>query len=358
MNSGAGSRSEAQQQADRIRVFREQLQDLERQRVLELTPEQRSRFDAWSEAKLRELAAHYDVDTTVSQKRVSWGMRIISTLGGLALCAAAVLFFVKFWGYLGTPAQVAIVMIAPLGALAGVEFAARRERTLYFAGVIALVSLALFILDLETLGRIFNITSTEKALLAWGVFSLLLAYRYGLRPMLVLALGLLLSYGSAAFTARLGYHWFDFWDRPEHFAILGLLAFATPFAARHKRNTDFDAVYRLSGSLAFFLAVLSLSEWGAHSYLPFDAKYVERTYEMAGLLTAAGAIWLGITRQWDGVVNTAAAFFALFLYCRLYHWWWDWMPKYLFFAILGAIAIALVLGFKRLRERLSDGSAA
>ena len=60
--------------------------------------------------------------------------------------------------------------------------------------------------------------------------------------------------------------------------------------------------------------------------------------EFVGLLTTSGAIWLGIKRQWDGIVNLGSVFFTIFLFCRLYHWWWDWMPKYLFFAIIGAIA--------------------
>src|SRR4029078_11861951 len=113
MNTGAGSRTEAQQDADRIRLLREGLEDLASQGVLELTPEQRSRFDEWSARRLHELAFQYDVDTSISQKRVSWAMRIVSTLGGFAICAAVVLFFGRYWGYLGTPTQVTIVILAP-----------------------------------------------------------------------------------------------------------------------------------------------------------------------------------------------------------------------------------------------------
>jgi uncharacterized membrane protein len=104
--------------------------------------------------------------------------------------------------------------------------------------------------------------------------------------------------------------------------------------------------------------VLALSEWGGRSYLPIETANVERIYELAGLVAAAAAMWGGIVRQWDGVVNTSSVFFAIFLFCRLYHWWWDTMPKYLFFAVIGAIAIALVVGFKRLRARLVEGRAA
>jgi uncharacterized membrane protein len=195
-------------------MLRDEFQDAEVQDVLKLTPEQLGRFDEWSRSRLADLAQQFDVDTTISQARISWGMRIASTLGGLAFCAAVVLFFNRFWGYLDTPVQIAILIAAPLAALAGTEYAARRERTLYFAGLIALVAQASFILDLTALGRIFNITSTEKALLAWGSFALLLAYRYGLRPLLALGLGLLIGYSAAAFTASLGYRWLDFGDRP------------------------------------------------------------------------------------------------------------------------------------------------
>jgi hypothetical protein len=48
-------------------------------------------------------------------------------------------------------------------------------------------------------------------------------------------------------------------------------------------------------------------------------------------------------------VNTGATFFVIFLFTRLYHWWWNWMPRYLFFAVIGTLGIVLVLAFKRVR---------
>ena len=107
-------------------------------------------------------------------------MRIASTLGGIAICAAVVLFFMRYWGFLDTPMQVAIVAVLPLLALAGQPNLCRsRERTLYFTGLLALVAFASFVMDLAVLGSIFNINSTERALLAWGTFALLARYRYG-----------------------------------------------------------------------------------------------------------------------------------------------------------------------------------
>jgi predicted RND superfamily exporter protein len=38
-------------------------------------------------------------------------------------------------------------------------------------------------------------------------------------------------------------------------------------------------------------------------------------------------------------------------------WWWDWMPKYLFFLVIGLISVALLVVFKRLRARLLGAPA-
>ena len=348
------SQSAAQQCADRIRLLRQELATPEVQRVLELSPEQQKRFDAWANARLTELARQFDVDTTVSQARVSWGMRIASTLGGIAICAAVVLFFMRYWGDLGTALQVGIVAAVPLLALAGAEFAATRERTLYFTGLLALVAFASFVMNLAVLGSIFNIVSTERALLAWGAFAIVVAYRYGLRLLLAIGLLLLISYGAATVTAAFGYRWLDFSDRPELVALLAVLVFCAPVAIRHQRHTHFPPVYRLTSAVVFFVCVISLADWGTPSYLSLAREDVERVYEAVGLLTSAAAIWLGIRRQWNGVVNVSAAAFVIFLFTRLYRWWWDWMPKYLFFAAIGALGIILVLIFKRLRDRMAQ----
>lgn len=348
------SQQEAQQSADRIRMLQQELATPELRQVLALTPDQQSSLDNWSRAKLAELARDFDVDTSASQKRASWGMRIASTLGAIAICTAFVLFFMRYWGYLDTPAQVAIVIAVPLVALAGAEFASRRERTLYFTGLLALVAFASFVMNLSVLGDIFNIASTERALLAWGAFAMVLAYRYGLRLQLALGLLLLIGYAAAAVTAQFGYRWFDFDERPELVALLALAVFWAPSVIPHQRHSDFPNVYRNVGAIAFFICVFSLAEFGVPSYLPFRQHDVERLYEFVGLATSSGAIWLGIERNWNGVVNTSATAFVVFLYTRLYNWWWDAMPRYLFFAVIGALGIALVLVFKRVRARMAQ----
>ena len=70
-------------------------------------------------------------------------------------------------------------------------------------------------------------------------------------------------------------------------------------------------------------------------------------------------IWLGVRRDWSEVVNTGLTFFVIFLYTKLFDWWWASMPKYLFFMLLGLTAVMILLILRRLRSAsgLLGGSA-
>ena len=89
---GMDPRKEAQKRVDRIALFRAELAELERENGLTLTPEQRSGLDAHVARLLSRFQQEFGVDATDSARRVSWGMRVVSLLGGAALIAAAVLF--------------------------------------------------------------------------------------------------------------------------------------------------------------------------------------------------------------------------------------------------------------------------
>jgi uncharacterized membrane protein len=355
MGESAGKR-EAQQRADRIRAFRAELAELEREGALTLDAAERATLESHLQRTLAALAERFDVDTTESQKQISWGMRIASTLGGLALCAAVVLFFYRFWGLLGVPAQVVVLAVTPLLLLAATEFAARRERTLYYASLLSLVTFGAFVLNLNGLGSVFNLTPSRNGLLAWGAFALLLAYTYRLRLPLAAALVCLVSYLAASFSSWGGGHWLAFPQRPENFLLGGLILIAIPACRFQRRFAEFDWLYRTFGLLTLFLAILILSENGALSYVPMRATAVETLYQAAGFAAAGLSTWMGIRARLAGVANLGAAFFTLLLYLRFYHWWWDWMPGYLFFLIIGLVSIGLLVVFRRLRMRMAEAA--
>jgi uncharacterized membrane protein len=355
MTEPAG-RAEAQRRANRIQAFREELEALEREGALILSPEQRSALEHHLAGTLAELSRRFDVDATESQKQISWGLRIVSTLGGLAFCAAVFLFFYRFWGLLSTPAQVAVLALAPALAVAATHVAARKERTLYYAALLSMVAVASFILDLTALGQIFNLIARPAALLAWGAFALAIAYSYGLRLPLAAGLVCALGYVAASLAELNGAYWLSFVERWEQILLPGLLVAAVGLTTAHRARPEFPPVYRLIGLLAVFLSILSLSR-GEPSYLPIQPNRAKVLYEALGFVAAGGAVWLGIRRHWAGVVNLGATSFAIFLFSKYFDWWWEWMPKYVFFFVVGLTAVLLMVLFRKLRARIREAPA-
>ena len=344
------SRVAAQRRADRVREFRAELEALEREGVAALDPEARARVDAHHERLLARLAERFEVDVTEGEKGLSRGMRIAAFLGALALAASAVLFFYRIWGLVPTTAQVAILAAAPLLALGATELAAWRERSGYFATLAGLVAFAAFVLDVSALGQVFNVTPSDTALLLWAAFGFLLAYAYGLR--LLLAAGILAFVGwlSAETAGWGGCYWLHFGERPENFLPAGVLLVAFPSLVAHRRLADFPPLYRTFGLLALLAPALVLANWGEASYLPWAGGTIEAVYQVAGFVLSAGAIWLGLRFRWPEAVNTGTVFFVAFLWVKFVDWFWDWMPRYLFFLIVGATAVAALLVLKRLRS--------
>jgi uncharacterized membrane protein len=84
---------------------------------------------------------------------------------------------------------------------------------------------------------------------------------------------------------------------------------------------------------------------------------LEAAYQVAGLLISVGVVYHGLRLGRSGLVNLGATAFIVFLFVRLHSWWWDWMPKYLFFLGISLVAIGLLLIFRRIRLRLSRGTA-
>src|SRR5439155_501472 len=83
-------RSEAQQRADDIRTFRAEMERLSREQVLRLDPATREAIERHHEELLARLAAEFDIDRDAQAKQLSFGMRVASFLGALALAAGIV----------------------------------------------------------------------------------------------------------------------------------------------------------------------------------------------------------------------------------------------------------------------------
>lgn len=344
------SKSEAQRRADQIRAFQREMDELVRNNVVTLTDEQHRVIHDHHEALLGQLSQTFDIDRSQREKQLSLGMRIASFLGALAFAASVFFLFYQFWGRFSTATQVTLLILAPLLTGSATMVIAWKDPSGYFAKLSGLVSVACFVLNISMLGQIFNIAPSNRAFLVWGVFAGLLAYACEVRLLLAAAILCLIGFLSAQMGTWGGIYWLDFGERPENFFPASVLLFGTPLLMDHRRFSGFASIYRVFGLLTLFIPVLILSVWGNGTYLDIEPESAEHIYQVAGFVLSAAAIWLGIRRGWGDVVNTGNAFFVIFLYTKFYDWWWDALPKYLFFLIVGVTAVLFLVVLRRLRR--------
>jgi uncharacterized membrane protein len=349
------NKTQAQQRADQIGAFARELAELGREGVLQLAPDERARLDAYHAGLLEQLAGQFDVDRSDRQRQMSLGMRIASLLGAVTLSAAVVLFFYRVWGLLATPAQLAVLVAAPLLMLAATEIAARREKTLYVASIMAAAATAAFILDVNVVGVIFNMRPSPYALALWSAFALIVAYTYGLRLLLAAGIATATAFVCALVAKTAGLDMSVSIARPEPLLPAGALAIAASFLASNRRRPGFPETWRLVGSIALLVPLIFLSTWsGVFSYLRWPEKVLGPIYDVAGFALGGAGIWVGIRSGWREVVRVATGFLVVFLYAKCFDWWWDWMPRYLFFLLLGGLAVAVLIVLGRFRSRLKE----
>ncbi|MGP3791287.1 DUF2157 domain-containing protein [Pseudomonas sp. B392_1p] len=342
------SRDQAQQRADDIQAFRRELERLQQEQALSLTAPQHRQLDAHHARLLDDYRHVFDIDPNQHARQLSLGMRIASLLGALALVASVLFLFHQFWGYFDTALQVALLVGASVASLL-LTFAVRqRDASGYFSKMIALLALACLVLNTVMLGQIFNLTPSDNVLLAWAAYALLLAYACEARLLLAAGLICLLGFIAAKINAWSGFYWLNL-EFPEHFFLAGLLCFLAPHWLPKGRFDSFASTYRLFGLLALLGPVLVLAHWGAGSHLPWSIELIEGGYQVLGFAGSALAIWLGARRDWPEVVNTGLCFFIIFLFSKLFDWWWEVMPKYLFFLMLSLVAVLILLILRRLR---------
>jgi uncharacterized membrane protein len=341
------SKSEAQQRVDQIGAFRAELAEVEGN-ATRLTDSQRAALDHYHDTLLATLAERFDIDVSRREKQLSLGMKIASFIGAIGFAASAFFLFYQFWGRFGTKIQVAILIAAPLLAMTATLVASDKEKTGYFAKLFGLLSISCFVLNLAMFGQIFNINPSPNAFLVWAVFAFLLAYAADARLLLVAGIISFSAYLSAQTGTWGGCYWIHFGERPENFFPAALILFLVPLIPHH-RFSGFAVIYRVFAMLGFFIPALILANWGTISYLPLSSGVIEPIYQASGFIVSGLAMWLGIRRNWPDVVNTGNVFFAIFLYTKFFDWWWEWMPKYLFFLLVGLTAVLMLLIFKRLR---------
>lgn len=344
------NRTDAQQRADEISTFNRELARLEEARVLQLSTEQRSSVQRYQQQLLEGFLSSFDIDYNQRTQQLSLGMRIASLIGALAMAASLFFLFYQFWDQLSTTQQVVVLAGSSLGTCALTFFLQRRDRSGYFSKLAALVAFTSLVLNVLLLADMFNLTPSAQAFAPWALYGLLLAYACNSRLLLVLGLGCAAVF-AASWLGRLdGSNWEAFFERPETFLLPCVAIFLLSLRSRQLRFDGFNQTYRLLGTVGVLLCLLGLGYWGESSYLPFSTSRIEGLYQLLGFAVAAGLLVLGTRCNWPEVLNSALVFFILFMGLKMFDWLWDVLPDYLFFLLLGLLAIAALLLMRRIRK--------
>ena len=275
-------------------------------------------------------------------------MRIASLLGAAALTGAVVSFVYRVWGQVPVAGQVTLLTAAPITAVAAMRIAGRLERTHYFASLFAIVACAAFVLQTVVLGQLFNLRGSPHVLAAWSVFALAVSIPWRLAVPFVWGIFSLIGYVAALLLHAADVEWSSFAERPETL----LIGAAAMFAGSVRFPRELQRWARGIALLLILGPILVLSSSATSSLLPFPAYAIRLCYQLTAVLVAVVVIGSGLRRRSNDDVTIGSLFAGAFLLTRFVDWWWDWMPKYLFFLILAAVAIGWLWLLRLARSRV------
>ena len=329
-----------------VRAFEAELDRLEGEGVLSLEPALRERIRL-HHASLGAAGPTSGTADRGAVARLSTGMRIATLLGAIALSAAYALLIDSIWATLPMSVQLPLVIVPPILLAWLTAVAKHREPSGYIASIAATVAIIAFAVNLVVLGSLFNLPDTRHAFLAIGAFAMVLAYGHRLSLALVLGIaGVGLWLWSLA-SVPTGAWWTSAFENLEPLALVGVLSML--LARRLGMRHAFDDEYRGLGAMACAAALLILGQTANASALPLDDHLVEGLYQVAGATAFVAMVVTGIRRDWPELVRVGTGAGLIFLFLRLVDWFWDWLPKWLFFLIVGAAAVVVVLMLRRIR---------
>jgi hypothetical protein len=230
---------------------------------------------------------------------------------------------------------------------------ARRERGGHFATIAALLAIACLITNTTALGSVLNTSSLAISFALWGGFALLIAYGYELRLPLAIGLVFVTIFLAGELHVLAGGFWAYCASKPESFMAVGLALLLVPLWRPSSPHPGFAPIYRLIGLTALVLPSVFLGQNVLASYLLISRSAVTVVHQLFGCVASVVVIWLGIRARQRDVAYAGAALLILQLFLRAAYWWWDWMPRYVFFLIIALAAIGFLVLLRRLRTTLA-----
>jgi hypothetical protein len=333
----------------RILSFREELSDLRDEGVIDSDDATIARIGLRHDVLLEEASRDERIDLTREEARLSAGMRLATLLGATALSIAWAMFVSSAWDDLGEIAKLLLVWIPPVLLAAATEVAARRESTGYVANILATVgTIALAVATVATL-NLYERGPTRYQFLVVGAYALFLAYRHRLiMPLLigVTAAGAWL-WSLASFTR--GSDFQEAFRFAEPAVIVGAIALALG-TIRKQDPAEFRLIWRFGGVVAICWSLLVLGVAGETSWFG-PGNIVEGSYQALGAIVFVAMVWYGLRIDDQVLARSGGTALLLFLLFRMFDWFWDAIPDWLFFLMVGALAFGVLLTLRRLRAR-------
>jgi hypothetical protein len=157
----------------------------------------------------------------------------------------------------------------------------------------------------------------------------------------------------AALTFELrGFLWSHALQRPELLVVAALALL--PLA--HRAVPELAAVARGVLLVLALFPLLVLSSVEGLSLIPADPGVMLVAYQVLAFVAGCVVIGIALARGLTETLVIGCVFAGLFIVTRFVDWWWDWMPKYLFFLIMAAVAIGSLYALRLARRRL-EGAA-
>ncbi len=113
--------------------------------------------------------------------------------------------------------------------------------------------------------------------------------------------------------------------------------------------------YRGIGTTVIVLGLLVVESNGQLSaFTAADVHTIEIAYKVIGAIVLAGLVAWGIRKDQRLVMQIGSAGAVLYLFMRLVDWFWDWVPQWLFFLLVGAFALSVLLVLRRMRRSRAE----
>lgn len=336
------------ERARRILGFRDEIAEVVREGGIDAGDPALARIAAHHDRVLAELATREDIDFTREEARLSAGMRLATVLGAAALSAAWGLLVASVWKDLGTATRLAVVWMPPLVIAALVPLAARREASGYLANIAASVAAIGLVVGgfatLDTLGR----PEARWPLLVAGGYAMFAAYHHRLVLPLLLGIAGLGAWIWSLDALLFGLPVTRAFRHAEPLVLLGAAAIGIA-STRLGEPPGFRRSWTILGMTALAIGLLYLGLNADGSWFG-RGRAVESAYQAIGALVFGGLAWWGLSRDDLTLARGAGAALVVFLFFRLMDWFWDAIPDWLFFLLVGALALGILTVLSRVRS--------